>query len=796
MTDPGLERDAIALFERLLDLPDDQQQKALDDATADRPDLKERVEAMRRSDRSFSLRTGAAADTLDEEPPPGRIGAYRITGRIGGGGMGTVYRGERMTGDFTHVVAIKLIKAGLLSERLVERFRRERQTLAQLSHPNIAQLYDGGETETGSPYIVMEFVEGQPLLAWADDRALDRAARLKLFQDVCSAVAFAHRSLVVHRDLTPTNVLVTADGIVKLIDFGIAKPADGDVLIPSQDSSSIAALSLTPGFAAPERMISSNVTTAADIYSLGKLLERLVPPGHGDRELRAIIVRAAAARPEDRYPTAEALGRDLDRLSSGQAVEAVDGGRGYVIRKFIARNALAVGATAAGLLLLIGALGVSLYATSQAEAARKAEAARFADVRSLANYMLFDLNEQLKRVIGNAEARADLAARAQSYLSQLAETAGSDAALKLEAARGFIALARIQGVPNQPNLNQRDQARANLNSALELLRDPTLSPGEAAPALAEALASMALIQVNLDADPDGADRSVAEGETTLAKIPAAARTSAWYAARSELRRSKLELSVIGSRPDQILENANLLEQEIAEWPSDLQTPHATGLERATATYYRGLHGYFTDALEDGVAQFLKAETQLVALDRAEPNDPLVLFLMAYNAYVAYGTAEGLVDKQELAARFLSTARQSVDRLLLIEPADGLLQAFAASVRGAEAQLLSSKGKHDEAIALQQEVVAQYEATSNDPTRRATAMNRLTTAQITLGNIAVSAQRRVLACDSYTRALTRLGELKAAKELLGFVADYEEGLTSNVKLCQAGAPVTDLAVLDG
>lgn len=796
MTDPGLERDAIALFERLLDLPDDQQQGALDDATKDRPDLRERVEAMRRSDRSFSLRTGAAVDTLDEEPTPGRIGAYRITGRVGGGGMGTVYRGERMTGDFAHVVAIKLIKAGLLSERLVERFRRERQTLAQLSHPNIAQLYDGGETETGAPYIVMEFIEGQPLLAWADDRRLDRAARLKLFRDICGAVAFAHRSLVVHRDLTPTNVLVTANGIVKLIDFGIAKPADGDAPPPSQGSSSIAALSLTPGFAAPERMISSNVTTAADIYSLGKLLERLVAPGPSDRELRAIIARAAAARPEDRYPTAEALGRDVDRLLSGQAVEAVDGGRGYVIHKFIVRNALAVGATAAGLLLLIGALGVSLYATSQAELARKSEAARFADVRNLANYMLFDLNEQLKRVIGNAEARADLAARAQSYLSQLAGSAGSDASLKLETARGFIALARIQGVPNQPNLNQRDQARANLQSALSLLRDPALPQAEASPALAEALASMALIQVNLDADPGGADRSVADGEATLAAVPAAARTSAWYAARSELRRSKLELSVIGSRPDQILENANLLEQEIAEWPSDLQTPRAVGLERATATYYRGVHGYFTDTLEEGVAQFLKAEEQLMALDRAEPNDPLVLFLMAYNAYIAYGTAEGLPEKQDLAARFLATARQSADRLLLIEPADALLQAFAASVRGAEAQLLSSEGKHDDAITLQKEVIAQYEATAKDPGRRATAMNRLTAAEITLGNIAVSAKERDLACGAYAAALAHLRELKAAHELLGFVANYEEGLTSNVKLCQGGARVTDLAVLEG
>ena len=151
MSDLVLERDAIALFERLLEVPEEDRDAWLAAETADRPELLSRVASMREADRRAQMRTGAAADSLDEEAPPERIGAYRIVERIGRGGMGSVYRGERATGDFHHEVAIKIIKPGLLSDRLVERFRRERQLLAGLSHPHIAQLYDGGETEGGSP---------------------------------------------------------------------------------------------------------------------------------------------------------------------------------------------------------------------------------------------------------------------------------------------------------------------------------------------------------------------------------------------------------------------------------------------------------------------------------------------------------------------------------------------------------------------------------------------------------------------------------------------------------------------
>jgi serine/threonine-protein kinase len=788
-----LEREAIALFEELFDVPETEREAWLEARTAGRPALKARVEAMRRADSLRALGTGAAADSVgDDAPMPERIGAYRLTGRVGGGGMGTVYRGERETGDFEHVVAVKVIRAGLLSERLVERFRRERQTLAQLSHPNIARLYDGGALQDGTPYIVMELVDGRPLLEWADERKLDRPARVALFGDICNAVAFAHRSLIVHRDLTPSNVLVTAEGVVKLIDFGIAKPADGDVVHPA-DHPSIATLTLTPGFGAPERMTSAIVTTASDIYSLGRLLERLVRSAPGDREMKAIIARATATRPEDRYATAAALGDDVARWARGDAVEAAGGGAGYRLRKFVARHRLLVAATALGLMLLVAALGVTLWAYTRADAARAAEAARFGQLRSLATYMLFDLNDRLRRVTGNAEARAELAARAQTYLSELAASPGTGADLKLEAARGFTALARIQGVPGQPNLGQRENARGNLATAVAMLRDPFVPREAAAAPLAEALALTALIQAHTDADTDAAAATSAEGEALLGAMPSAQRDAAWHRARSELRIAQLETAVLSSKPDELKRLSAMLRDEIAEWPAAMQASPDADLDRARAEYYAALHFYFTDVLDTALQGFARAQAMFLALDRAHPNDPSVLYNIAFNAYVAYGTADGIKGREAETETFLAVARETSKRLIAIEPADMSLQAFAASLGGAEAQILARKGQYDQAIAVQREVIAYYRAAAADG--RPSPRSRVVIAHVTLGNIAVQAQNRDLACTSYDTALVLFTALKASGELLGFVEPYGEGLAANTAKCAAGAPVSDLQVLE-
>ncbi|HUA15023.1 MAG TPA: serine/threonine-protein kinase [Verrucomicrobiae bacterium] len=211
----------------------------------------------------------------DFEPAPkrigSRIGAYDILEQIGHGGMGEVYRAVRADGQFTKEVAIKMVRGGFDTAAVVERFRHERQILASLDHPNIARLLDGGTTDAGTPYLVMELIEGTPIDRYCDAHRLSISERLRLFLQVCSAVQYAHQRLVIHRDIKPGNILVTEEGVPKLLDFGIAKIFD-----PAAGSETTLAAPMTPEYASPEQIRGEPITTATDVYSLGVVLYLLL----------------------------------------------------------------------------------------------------------------------------------------------------------------------------------------------------------------------------------------------------------------------------------------------------------------------------------------------------------------------------------------------------------------------------------------------------------------------------------------------------------------------------------------
>jgi serine/threonine protein kinase/Tfp pilus assembly protein PilF len=327
-----------------------------------------------------------------------RIGAYRIVREIGRGGMGAVYLAERADQEFKQSVAIKVVRRGMDTEEIVRRFRSERQILAHLDHPNIAKLFDGGTTEDGRPYFVMEHVEGRPIDEFCDDRKLPVRARLELFRQVCGAVHFAHQNLIVHRDLKPGNILVTADGVPKLLDFGIAKLLD-----PNQDLFALTRVDLrpmTPEYASPEQVRGETITTASDVYSLGVLLYGLLtghrpyrseprdpqglakeicetnPPrpssviGPADvaqrpegevrllrrrlaGDLDTIVLKAMQKEPQRRYASVDQLAGDLGRHLQGLPVVARKDTLGYRTRKFVGRHKLGVAAAAAVLLLIV-----------------------------------------------------------------------------------------------------------------------------------------------------------------------------------------------------------------------------------------------------------------------------------------------------------------------------------------------------------------------------------------------------------------------------------------------------------
>lgn len=348
------------------------------------------------------------------------IGAYSVLSRVASGGMGSVYKAARTGADFEQVVALKVVKRGMDSEEILRRFRRERQTLASLSHPNIARLYDGGITPDGRPYIAMEFVDGTPLDAYCRERRLSLRSRLVLFEKVCSAVAAAHRSLIVHRDLKPANILVTPQGEPKLLDFGIAA-----VVTPAGTTALTAPTErrLTPDYASPEQVQGGPIGTASDVYSLGAILYELttgvrahVFAGHSSAEIEGVIrdvippapsVRVASERddhaslgetsigklarhlagdldtivmtalrkePERRYAGVELLALDIRSYLEDRPIAARPDTLGYRAAKFFRRN---TAACIAGIIVAGVMLGSTIAVWRQAQIAKQERDAAF-----------------------------------------------------------------------------------------------------------------------------------------------------------------------------------------------------------------------------------------------------------------------------------------------------------------------------------------------------------------------------------------------------------------------------------
>ena len=388
------------LFQAAADLPPDNRARFLDQHCASDPDLRGEVESLLAADESpdpdyHAAISEAARQVVEDKSPAGigdRVGAYRILRKLGEGGMGAVFLGERADEQFEGLAAIKLLRSAAAHAQTVERFRSERQILADLNHPFIARLLDGGAAADGSPYVVMEYVDGTPLDEWCETRSLDLRGRVELFRRVCDAVHYAHRKLIVHRDLKPANILVSDDGVPKLLDFGIAKILGDEA--PSAVVTGPLGRVMTPNFASPEQVLGQPVGTASDVYALGVLLygllageppydvaeqtpaetQRLVceadPPPPSKRaegplakkltgELDDIVMTALDKDPERRYVSAERLSADLHRWLTGRPVTATPQTWSYRARKFVRRNRAGV-AAAGAFVLLLGAYALSM----------------------------------------------------------------------------------------------------------------------------------------------------------------------------------------------------------------------------------------------------------------------------------------------------------------------------------------------------------------------------------------------------------------------------------------------------
>jgi serine/threonine protein kinase/Flp pilus assembly protein TadD len=420
------------LFAEAAALAPGEREAYLDAQCGAEAELRAEVESLLAADAAAGARLAGTIEQAAAALPPNpcgadaglRLGPYLLVRELGRGGMGAVYQAIRSDGEFLQTVAIKLVKRGMDSDAIVHRFRTERQILAGLSHPNIAALLDGGTTPDGRPYLVMEFIEGQPLIEFADSRGLDVRARLDLFRPLCRAIDYAHRHHVLHRDLKPANVMVTAEGVPKLLDFGIAKLLLPELVAGGAPATETHARLMTPDYASPEQIRGEELTPATDIYSLGVLLYRLLagrqpysvtgrsmaemeraiteqtapPPSQAaaDPKVRSmlagdldtIIAMAMRKEPERRYATAADLDADLHRYLSGRPVEARRDSPLYRARRWTRRHGLAAAASAS--VVVLGSLAAGQYGLRRAgqvppealELCRRAEQLLRTDIRA------------------------------------------------------------------------------------------------------------------------------------------------------------------------------------------------------------------------------------------------------------------------------------------------------------------------------------------------------------------------------------------------------------------------------
>ena len=531
MTEPSAHRwkQIEALFQALLTVPQPERAAALARACPDDPALREAVATLLRADEASdrfieAAIGGEAAHVTSRGSRIGEsVGAFRLVAELGRGGMGTVYRGERVDRQYRATVAVKFLRDGLADPEIQRRFLAERQILADLVHPNVARLLDGGTAADGTPYIVMELVDGQPLDAWCERKGLDVRARVRLFREVCVAVQHAHQQLVIHRDLKPTNILVTDDGVPKLLDFGIAKLLSAG---PGSDQTT-RLHAMTSSYASPEQVRGERVTTASDVYSLGVVLYRLLagqPPydldglspgeverrvctiepvrpseraeGTAARELRGdldnILMKALRKEPERRYGSVAELSEDLRRYLHREPVSARPDVLSYRVGRFVRRHPVGVGATALAMLLLVA------LATTSVVQARRASAERDrAEERQLTAERVSDFLVSLFEVADPNESNGDTIT-ARQMLDQGAErilTALSDE----PAIRA--SLAGVMGSVYR-NLAALPQAEMLIDTALAIRRTVN---GERSPEYAEALVAKAWLLYD-QGDYEGAER--------------------------------------------------------------------------------------------------------------------------------------------------------------------------------------------------------------------------------------------------------------------------------------------------
>lgn len=684
-----IERRALALLENLLDHPDDEA-FALALLSGETEAVRTRVSALRTAMAQASdllpteLPDGAGA--RDEPDMPARVGAFRLVRRLGYGGMGGVWLGARSDGLYDQKVAIKFIRAGLL-DLAGDAFRAERRILARLEHPNIARLIDGGVTEDGTPYLVMEYVDGLPIDEAVQGRTLTE--KVKLFVKAADAVQFAHARLVVHADLKPSNIFVDGQARVKLLDFGISRLLEGD-------DDAHAALPMTKAYASPARLAGAAPAISDDVYALGIILADLVG-ADTDEDLEAIAAKARHADETQRYGSVAALIGDLDRWRDQLPVAAREQTLTYRAGLFVRRHFLGVLLTAAALVALSALAAVAMFNAARAENNRARAEQRFDEVRQLSKFMLYDLYDELARQPGTVVKREEIARTSADYLARLNLSAETSPALRLDAARSYRRLAAIQGLSGTSNLGRPEEALKSLARAEDLLAQDK----DAGQLRADFLAERGWVHIDrwlLQPDNAASAKENEHARSYFDQAHALTPSSTDVALGLLFTAKNDAYDAIWSQDDapgavKIARKA-LAEVKMRAWPGALADVAAK--LRIDLLSILGEAYYQTEDLDAALAAYRESATVIDDLVARKGPMPNLIILKGQNAFDLSGT---LGDMPGRSAEALGIARQgeAVLQTLLAQGPDAAAEKKLLVLYGQEALLLSGLGRKADAL---------------------------------------------------------------------------------------------------
>jgi serine/threonine protein kinase len=765
---------------------------------------------------------------LDGVPPvddaaPSQIGPYRVIRELGRGGMGTVYLAERDYPSLRRTVAIKVVNVA--SRSVLKRFRTEADVLASLEHPGIARLYDAGATESGVPYLVMEFVPGDDLLRYSDAGRASLNERLRLFHRVCEAVQYAHQNFIVHRDLKPSNILVTPEGDPKLLDFGVAKLLSAD---DGADETALFGAMLTPQYSSPEHVRGERITTASDVYSLGVVLYELLcgsrpyhiatrtpseiertisgqepkPPSAAvdnagaaaargtdadrlRRQLRGdldnIVHKAMRKEPAERYATAAELAADLERYLRGYPVAAQPGSASYRATKFLRRHRRSAAVVTLATLALIVGLAVALWEGHLARVARDRADHRFKDVQRLANALIFKIHDGVEALPNSTPVRRMIIAEALSYLEALRNDPAADESLRIDLAQAYQRIGVVQGQGTVANLGDRAGAIDSFSKGMEVLRplmaDPPAHPRAAVlfGRTALSLASTAL------SSGDNARAQVAVRDAERVAAPLAAAPSADDDAKRLIASVHFEYAILTSGQEALSHwktAGDIFGSLLAARPDDDDRQRNVALvQKYLASFYDSA-GDYPAALEHDTRARDLDEKRLARnpADRRVQID--VATDLANTAHIQWVTGR-LQDAVASFERSLAIRQQLADS----DPHDTFAPGRVAYVHTRLADLYAETGNVTASLAHARKAVTISEAVGHDAAQR----SALAEARVTLGEAEGRAGAVAEACRQYRQANAAFAQL-AGQKLTGRQKDDRsqllERLERDLRACQS------------